>query len=148
MSAPARRAPRQSAYQVEKGLKQSLESVDNGLKRFLLSMQESGMAEGVQGYRAMQMVLLQQRLWAHSHSRTQLAPLFRSIAKTAGELHRLFSAYAEVMKPLKEIDRITRMTVGEAPGAPGDQGDEAREPEPAEAAPANNTEDGAGEAGQ
>jgi hypothetical protein len=101
---------KKSAYVIERGLKQSLESVDNGLKRFLLSLQQAKMAEGIQGYRSLGMVLIQQRLWAHSHARTQLVPLFRSIAKTAGELHRIFSAYAEVMKPLKDLDKITQVT--------------------------------------
>lgn len=105
---------KKSAYVIEKGLKQSLESVDNGLKRFLLSLEQAGMAGGVQGYRSLAMVLVQQRLWAHSHARTQLVPLFRSIAKTAGELHRIFSAYAEVMKPLKELDKITQVTLATA----------------------------------
>jgi hypothetical protein len=107
---------KKSAYVIERGLKQSLESVDNGLKRFLLSLQQARMTEGIQGYRSLGMVLIQQRLWAHSHARTQLVPLFRSIAKTAGELHRIFSAYAEVMKPLKDLDRLTSLSVaGAAP---------------------------------
>jgi len=107
--APAPVKGRQSAYQIEKGLKQSLESVDAGLKKFLASMKGSGMAEALQGYRTMQTVLVQQRLWAHSNGRTALAPLFRSIAQTAGELHRIFSGYAEAMRPLKELDKLTRI---------------------------------------
>jgi hypothetical protein len=114
MSASVKRVPaaapmargRKSTYEIEKGLRDSLESVDNGLKQFLLSLKESKMVEGLQGYRGMQLVLVQQRLWAHNHSRVQLLPQFRSIAKTAAELHRIFSSYAEVMRPLKELDRI------------------------------------------
>lgn len=119
-AAPAPPAPpaptppkgKQSAYQIEKGLKESLESVDKGLKQFLSSLQESRMADALQGYRTMQRVLIQQRLWAHSHSRVALVPLFRSIAQTAGELHRIFSGYADAMRPLKELDKLTRMSVG------------------------------------
>ena len=120
---------RQSAYQIEKGLKQSLESVDTGLKKFLQSMKDSGMTEALQGYRAMQVVLVQQRLWAHSNGRTALAPLFRSIAQTAGELHRVFSGYAEAMRPLKELDRITRLSVESPAVAPGSGEEPPREPE-------------------
>jgi len=112
------RGKHKSAYEIEKGLKQSLESADNGLKRFLLSLKESGMTEGTQGYRALGMVLVQQRLWAQSHGRTQLAPLFRSIAKTAGELHQIFAVYAEVMKALKELDKISGVSAAAAPQAP------------------------------
>jgi hypothetical protein len=101
---------RKSTYEIEKGLRLSLESVDNGLKQFLLSLKESKMVEGLQGYRNMQLVLVQQRLWAHNHSRVQLLPQFRSIAKTAAELHRIFSSYAEVMRPLKELDRISAVS--------------------------------------
>lgn len=98
-----------SAYVVEKGLKQSLEATNTGLKQFLQSMQKSGMIEAIHGYRALQMVLVQQRLWAHNNNRSQLQPLFRSIAKTAGELHRIFSSYAEAMRPLRDLDKITGM---------------------------------------
>jgi hypothetical protein len=119
-SPPAPTPPkgRQSAYQIEKGLKESLESVDKGLKQFLNSLQESRMTEALQGYRMMQRVLIQQRLWAHTNSRSALVPLFRSIAHTAGELHRIFSGYTEAMRPLKELDKITRLNVGSAAEQP------------------------------
>ncbi|HEU4403868.1 MAG TPA: hypothetical protein VFS43_01035 [Polyangiaceae bacterium] len=114
---------RPSNYQIEKGLKHSLESTDAGLKQFLESMRASGMASAPQAYRAMQMVLIQQRLWADAHHRAQLQPLFRSIAQTAGELHRIFAGFADVMKPLKELDKLGKAALeraarGEA--APGD----------------------------
>lgn len=120
LPAPAPVKGRQSAYQIERGLKQSLESVDAGLRSFLQSTKASGMAEALQGYRMMQVVLVQQRLWARSNGRTALAPLFRSIAQTAGELHRIFSGYAEAMQPLKELDKITRLDV-KSPAEPPDQ---------------------------
>jgi len=100
-----------SNYEIEKNLRASLQSTDEGLKQFLTSLRQARMHEAAQSYRAMQMVLVQQRLWADSHHRTELEPLFRSIAKTSDELHKIFSSFAEVMKPLKELDKL-RMTPG------------------------------------
>lgn len=120
-----------SNYQIEKGLKLSLESTDAGLKQFLESMQASGMASAPQAYRAMQMVLLQQRLWADEHHRTQLLPLFRSIAKTAGELHRIFASFADVLKPLKEVDKLGKAALqraAQAESGPADVGPGATAP--------------------
>lgn len=116
--APAPAKGRRSAYEIERGLKQSLESVDAGLKQFLQSLKDSGLAEALQGYRTMQVVLVQQRLWAHNNHRTALAPLFRSIAQTAGELHRIFSGYAEAMRALKDLDKIARLQAESPPGPP------------------------------
>jgi hypothetical protein len=95
---------------VAQGLRDSLTSTDEGLRRFLEMLRGSGLAEAVHGYRAMQMVLVQQRLWAHSNDRAELLPLFQSLARTADELHRIFAGFAAVMLPLKEIDKLTKMT--------------------------------------
>lgn len=125
MSTPKAPTAHKSAYVIEKGLKQSLESTDVGLKQFLQSLEKSGMIEALQGYRALQTVLVQQRLWARTHGRTQVDPAFRSIAKTAAELHRIFSAYADAMKPLKELDRIkgAAAVAASAPAAPKPEGE-------------------------
>ena len=95
-----------TTQEIETNLKESLESTDEGLKKFLASLRQAGMPEAVQAYRAMQMVLVQQRLWTHQHRHDQLLPSFRSIARTTGEIHKIFASFADVMKPLKEIDKI------------------------------------------
>ncbi len=69
------------------------------------------MPEAVQAYRAMQMVVLQQRLWVHGNGREQFLPEFASIAQTAGELHRIFASFADVMKPLKEVDKLGALEI-------------------------------------
>lgn len=118
---PARGAPAASRPggatpgDVTQGLRDSLASTDEGLRRFLEMLRRSGLAEAVHGYRAMQMVLVQQRLWTHSQGRTELLPLFQSLARTADELHRIFAGFAAVMLPLKEIDKLTAMSVLEPP---------------------------------
>jgi hypothetical protein len=106
--APRKRTP--SNYEIEKGLRKSLESTDEGLKKFLASVRQSGLAGAHTGYRALQVVLVQQRLWARSHHRESLTPLFRSIAKTAGELHDIFASFADVMRPLRDLDKIDAAT--------------------------------------
>lgn len=103
-----------SNYEIEKNLKESLKSTDDGLKKFLESLKQAGMADAAQGYRAMSMVLIQQRLWADEHHRDALVPLFRSIAQTASDLHRIFGSFADVMKPLKEIDKLKASAVSDA----------------------------------
>lgn len=100
----------QSTGDIAKNLQQSLASTDAGLKHFLAALRDSGMAASVSGYREMQMVLLQQRLWAHEQRRPELLPLFQSIARTAGELHSIFAGFTSVMQPLKELDKINRMS--------------------------------------
>jgi hypothetical protein len=116
MSTPVSRdqAPQKSTYVIEKELKKSLEVTDTALKQFLQSLEKAGMAEGLSGYRSLQVLLVQQRLWAQSHGRAQLTPLFRSIAKTAADLHRIFSAYTESMRTLKDLERLKGMPLSGA----------------------------------
>lgn len=104
--------PRTATLQeIEENLRQSLASTDEGLKKFLASLQQAKLPEAVQGYRAMQMVLIQQRLWAEQHGGDHLAPAFRSIAETAGEIHRIFALFADVMRPLKELDGLRSVEI-------------------------------------
>ncbi len=83
------------------GLRTHSTATGEGLKRFLEMLHQSGLTEAVHGYRAMQMVLVQQRLWAHANGRSELLSLFQSLAQTAEELHRIFAGFAGVMLPLK-----------------------------------------------
>ena len=118
--APPETEKLQTAAEIARGLQQSLASTSAGLAAFLAMLRDSGLAEAAHGYRAMQMVLVQQRLWTQTHRRDELLPLFASIAETAGELHRVFASFASVMAPLKELDRLTEATEPEGlpPGAP------------------------------
>lgn len=102
---------REDSDAVGKNLKQSLESTQGGLGRFLASLVASGMREAIEGYQQLKAVLIQQHLWAHTHSRTELASLFQSIAKTAGEIHTILAPYAEVMKQLSDLDKLTQMVI-------------------------------------
>jgi len=102
---PARRS-RRSHYAVEKSLDDSLEVAAQGLAALLDSLQRSGMADGLSGYRTMQAVVIQQKLWALSNKRTKVLPRFRTIARTADALHRIFSGYAAVMDKLRKLDAL------------------------------------------
>lgn len=99
--------------EIEQNLKESLHSTGEGLKNFLDSMQAAKMPEAVHAYRAMQIVLVQQRLWAEQYCGGRLLQQFQSIAQSAGELHRIFASFAEVMRPLKEIDKLSSPMVTE-----------------------------------
>ncbi len=94
---------------IANNLKRSLQSADGGRASFLASLSGSGLREALSGYRQLQAVLIQQRLWAQDHSRSELEPLFQSIAETAGEIHAILAPYADIMRPLKELDKITQM---------------------------------------
>lgn len=102
---PARR-PRRSKYSVEKSLEGSLDNAAEGLATLLESLQRSGMVEGLSGYRTLQAVLMQQKLWAVSNQQGRVLPKFDAIARTAEKLHRVFSGYAAVMEKLSKLDEI------------------------------------------
>jgi hypothetical protein len=126
---PERRA-RRSKYAVEKGLAGSLDSTAKGLAQLLASLQGSGFAEGLAGYRTLQAVLVQQKLWALTNRRTQVLPKFQPIASTAEKLHRIFAGYAAVMDTLRKLDELTEANappLADAPVAePGSTSGEAK----------------------
>jgi hypothetical protein len=90
---------------VTEGLRQSLEATRQGLQRFVDSLHASGMAGAAQGYRQLRTVLVQQRLWAESQGRTELAPLFRAIAEVAAAARAILAPYTDVMAGLEDLDR-------------------------------------------
>jgi hypothetical protein len=102
--------PRRSKYAVERGLAGSLDSTAAGLEKLLESLQASGFAEGLSGYRTLQAVLVQQKLWALSNQRQAVLPKFRPIARTAHKLHRIFAGYAAVMDTLRKLEELTEAT--------------------------------------
>jgi hypothetical protein len=112
------RAGVDNAEEIAKGLKTSLENADRGLSMFLASLDGSGLPDALKGYRQLQMVLIQQRLWAHNHSRAELVPLFQSIAGTAARIHAILSPYAELMRPLKDLDSMTAIEIEQADTPP------------------------------
>lgn len=65
------------------------------------------MPGALQGYRHLQAVLMQQRLWADGHGRGELEPHFAAIAAVAREVHGILAPYAAVMEQIGELDRIS-----------------------------------------
>lgn len=131
---PARR-PKRSKYAVEKGLAGSLDSTAKGLAQLLASLQGSGFAEGLAGYRTLQAVLVQQKLWALTNRRTQVLPKFQPIARTAEKLHRIFAGYAAVMDTLRKLDELTEANAPPLADAPAaEQGTGSGEARPGAAA--------------
>jgi hypothetical protein len=130
------RASADNPDEVAKALKSSLENADRGLSLFLASLEGSGLPDALRGYRQLQMVLIQQRLWARNHARDDLAPLFQTISVTAGRIHAILSPYAELMSPLKDLDNISEAQVedGGKPAEPATLTEPPSEP-PAQARP-------------
>ena len=93
-------------------LKRSLESTNDGFTKFIASLRQSGLPDAVKGYRQLQVVLMQQRLWAQNHKRQELDSLFQNIARNAEELHAIFAAFADIMEPLKDLPNITDASCG------------------------------------
>jgi len=96
-----------------RSLEKSLESTCRGLRLFLETLERSGMREAQHAYREMQLVLLQQRLWARTYRRAELDPLWRKLAETAGALHEIFAGFAAILEPLRYLE-----SVGEPETAP------------------------------
>jgi hypothetical protein len=97
------------------GLKQSLESTIQGLTAFLESLKKSGMPNAVNGYRQLQAVLIQQRLWAQNNSRRELDPFFQSIAQISADIDSILAPYVSVMCQLKDLDKLDRMEFSTTP---------------------------------
>ncbi len=103
--------------EIAHSLRTSLESTNDGLTKFLVSLRQAGLPDAVKGYRQLQMVLMQQRLWAQNHKRQELDSLFQSIARNAAELHAVFAAFAGIMEPLIDLPNLSEAAV-ESPNEP------------------------------
>ncbi|MCC6554235.1 MAG: hypothetical protein IT372_14640 [Polyangiaceae bacterium] len=115
--------------QTAERLARSLESTSRGLSAFAGSVQ--ALKDALKSYQQMQLVLMQQRLWAQRHGRAELDALFRRIAGSSSELHAIFSGFAAVMDVLRSLERLE--PPAEQPAAraePGPRG-EVREPDEA-----------------
>jgi hypothetical protein len=117
--------------QIAQKLAKSLDSTSCGLAAFSTSMQP--IKEALKPYRQMQLVLMQQRLWAQRHRREDLNPLWQKIAACSRELHEVFSGFTEIMEALRFIDSLEQPAeaiekkgaTGEAPAEPPKEPDEA-----------------------
>ena len=106
---PQSAAPPANAAEIDRtaeSLRGSLEATRAGLSRFLISVQASGLAEAANGYGQLVALLVQQRLWARSHSREELAPLFSDLSRIAGEIHDVLARFGAVLEPLKHLDQV------------------------------------------
>ena len=90
--------------QIAKKLAQSLESTSRGLAAFVDSLEM--LREALKPYQQMQIVLMQQRLWAKRHGCDDLNPLWKEIAASSRELHTVFSGFAGVMDALRSIESL------------------------------------------
>ena len=88
---PAKKPPPDEINELATALKQTLDNAERGLRSFLASLQNSGLPEATGGYRQLQALLLQQRLWTISQQRAELNGNFTRIAQLAGELHKIFT---------------------------------------------------------
>jgi hypothetical protein len=106
---PARKKPQNDTDELAAALEQTLLNAERGLQSFLASLQTSGLPEAVGGYRQLQALLLQQRLWAVNQERAELEENFARLAQLAADLHRIFQTYADIFKPLCELDKLAEM---------------------------------------
>ena len=89
-----------------RSLRKSLESTHQGLQLLLESLKRAGFDKAVDSYGQMQLVLMQQRLWSRSYRRSELDPLWKQVAETAGKIRSILAPSARVMGSLEQIDRI------------------------------------------
>lgn len=114
---PAERMSAAEERRTARSLEESLESTCRGLRLFLETLERSGLREAAHAYRELQLVLIQQRLWARSYRRSELDPLFRKLAEAAGALHEIFAGFAAVFEPLKYLESVGAVQVVESPTA-------------------------------
>ena len=110
---PVKKTPPDEINELATALTQTLDNAERGLRSFLASLQKSGLPEATSGYRQLQALLLQQRLWAINQQRAELNENFTRIAQLAGELHKIFHAYTEILKPLVELDNLAQMQISD-----------------------------------
>ena len=95
--------------QTARSLEKSLDSAHKGLVMLLKSLQQSGFGEAASSYQQMQLVLIQQRLWAKSQKRNELIFRWQRIAETAAQIHAIMAPLTDVMARLRGIDRIEQI---------------------------------------
>jgi hypothetical protein len=117
---PARMSAKETR-ETARSLEKSLQSSHQGLVLLLQSFRRADLSGAASSYRQMQLVLVQQRLWARAYDRNELTPLWKKIAATAAEIHEILADFGAIMAELKAIDRIEAAEVA----ASGDNGDAA-----------------------
>ena len=83
----------------------SLESTSKGLALFLDSLQKSGLHSSLPAYQQMMSVLIQQKNWADAHSRTEMQPLWKEIAKNSEDMYQIMNAYSSIMNSLRNLNK-------------------------------------------
>jgi hypothetical protein len=61
------------------------------------------MQQALDGYRQLQAVLIQQRLWARTQNRFELDTQFAAIGKVCTEIHAILDGYTQIMARLRDI---------------------------------------------
>ena len=85
-------------------LKDSLESTSKGLALFLDSLQKSGLHSSLPAYQQMMSVLIQQKNWCVTQSRTEMQPLWDEIAKNSEQMYQIMNAYSNIMNTLRNLN--------------------------------------------
>jgi hypothetical protein len=115
----------------------SLEATEQGLSAFLSSLRRSGLLSATNGYRELAAVLVNQRLWARAHGRTDVDPQFRAIGETAREICAALRPYVSIFELMTDLEHLDEPEeagrTGERPteAAADADIDEPGDPEPA-----------------
>ena len=85
-------------------MKASLESTSKGLALFSDSLQKSGLHSSLSAYQQMMSVLIQQKNWTDTNSRTEMQPLWNEIAKNSEDMYQIMNAYSNIMNSLRTLN--------------------------------------------
>ena len=88
-------------------LRVSLESTNKGLALFLDSLQKSGLQSSLPAYQQMMSVLIQQKNWTDTNSRSEMQPLWDEIAKNSEKMYQIMNAYSNIMNSLRSLNAST-----------------------------------------
>lgn len=100
---------------VAKRLEASLKTAANALNLFAASLRTGGFVRAGPQYEQLHAVLAEQRLWAMSHKRAELDPLWAEVAKNARDMHDILAPILRAMEGLRDIDRIQPLTLVDGP---------------------------------
>lgn len=97
-----RRNPANNA-ETARQLNESLAETERGLRTFLQSLERAGMRDALDGYRQLQAVLIQQRMWARTQNRFEMDTRFRALGGVCADIHDLLGGYVEIMGRLQHL---------------------------------------------
>ncbi|HVM46013.1 MAG TPA: hypothetical protein VM582_08775, partial [Candidatus Thermoplasmatota archaeon] len=89
----------------------SLQTAIQALDLFTASLRTGGFVRAGPQYEQLHAVLAEQRMWALTHKRAELDPLWRKVAQNAREMHDILAPLLRAMEGMRDLDRMQPVSV-------------------------------------